>query len=500
MAENQRQLRGLGHESIKPSTALVPASRRRDSRTSQREKRRLNQELETDYLIIGAGAMGMAFADEVIHGSRHSRVTLIERRAKAGGHWNDAYPFVTLHQPALYYGVNSEKLGSGGGDLASRAEILGYYENVVKKLTQTGRFTFLPLCEYRGEGIVSSTLDPDLRYHVHVRQKTVDATYMNVMVPATKAPEYEVSSDVELVPINALAEIKEPWERYVVIGAGKTGMDAVLYLLERGVDPDRVTWIVSNDSWFLNRKALMPKKLADDMPAQLRCIAESDSLEEVLLRLEAEGRLLRLDPDVWPTKYRCATVVDEELASLRRVQNIVRKGRVLRIDGTSIQLTKGRIPSIPNTLYVDCTADGLAKRPVLPIFEGDRITLQSVSMCQQVFSAALLAAIELRYDDDARKNALCRPVPHPEFPPDLLAAMTTTLSNLESLGAPLALWMRRRRLSMGHHMGWFGFIRFLIRATRWRIDDPARIESMMRAYESAESMRSNPAVVSVGLT
>jgi NAD(P)-binding Rossmann-like domain len=126
MAENQRQLRGLGHESIKPSTALVPASRRRDSRTSQREKRRLNQELETDYLIIGAGAMGMAFADEVIHGSRHSRVTLIERRAKAGGHWNDAYPFVTLHQPALYYGVNSEKLGSGGGDLASRAEILGY--------------------------------------------------------------------------------------------------------------------------------------------------------------------------------------------------------------------------------------------------------------------------------------------------------------------------------------------------------------------------------------
>ena len=82
------------------------------------------QDLETDYLIFGAGAMGMAFADEIIHGSKTARVVIIDRRAKPGGHWNSAYRFVTLHQPALYYGVNSEPLEDNERDLASQVQIL----------------------------------------------------------------------------------------------------------------------------------------------------------------------------------------------------------------------------------------------------------------------------------------------------------------------------------------------------------------------------------------
>jgi hypothetical protein len=222
----------------------------------------MRQVLEADYLVVGAGAMGLAFADEIIHGSRDARVVLVDRRAKSGGHWNDAYSFVTLHQPALFYGVNSEKLGSGGGDLVSRAEILSYDEKVIKKLTATGRFTFLPLCEYNGDGLIASTVDPELEYEIKVRRKTVDATYMNVMVPATTKPRYEASDDVTLVPINAIAEIEEPWSHYVVIGSGKTGIDAALFLLERGLDPDRITWIMPNDAWFLNRRSVMPKGLA----------------------------------------------------------------------------------------------------------------------------------------------------------------------------------------------------------------------------------------------
>ena len=60
---------------------------------------------ETDYLIIGAGAMGMAFADEIFTKRPQAKLTLVDRRPKAGGHWNDAYPFVGLHQPAAFYGV-----------------------------------------------------------------------------------------------------------------------------------------------------------------------------------------------------------------------------------------------------------------------------------------------------------------------------------------------------------------------------------------------------------
>ncbi len=62
----------------------------------------------TDYLVVGAGAMGMAFTDALIdHADVH--VTLVDRRHAAGGHWLDAYPFVQLHQASLFYGVASTR-------------------------------------------------------------------------------------------------------------------------------------------------------------------------------------------------------------------------------------------------------------------------------------------------------------------------------------------------------------------------------------------------------
>ena len=60
------------------------------------------EKLECDYLVIGAGATGMAFADELIHSSRNIKVIMVDKRAKPGGHWVDAYPFVRLHQPAAW--------------------------------------------------------------------------------------------------------------------------------------------------------------------------------------------------------------------------------------------------------------------------------------------------------------------------------------------------------------------------------------------------------------
>ena len=67
--------------------------------------------IETDYLVIGAGAAGMAFADALIAAS-DAEVVLVDRRHGPGGHWHDAYPFVRLHGPSALYGVNSRRLGS----------------------------------------------------------------------------------------------------------------------------------------------------------------------------------------------------------------------------------------------------------------------------------------------------------------------------------------------------------------------------------------------------
>merc|ERR1719427_1937957 len=103
--------------------------------------------LTCDYLVVGAGATAMAFVDELIHHSS-STVVMVDTRAKPGGHWNDAYPFVRLHQPAAMYGVNSRILGKGGADLASKAQILAYYELVMADLLSTGRVSYHPLHEY----------------------------------------------------------------------------------------------------------------------------------------------------------------------------------------------------------------------------------------------------------------------------------------------------------------------------------------------------------------
>ena len=70
-------------------------------------------------------------------------------------------------------------------------------------------------------------------------------------------------------------------------------------------------------------------------------------------------------------------------------------------------------------MYIDCTADGLEPRPTVPVFDGSRMTLQAIIPCQQVFSASLAAYVEASYDDDALKNELCAPCPHPSSHLDL---------------------------------------------------------------------------------
>src|SRR5437763_9602641 len=109
--------------------------------------------LETDYLVVGAGAMGMAFTDALIdHADVH--VTLVDRRHGAGGHWLDAYRFVQLHQASLFYGVASTRLGTGGiqisgpeAGLQERArvsEICAYYDHILHgRLLGSGRVAFL---------------------------------------------------------------------------------------------------------------------------------------------------------------------------------------------------------------------------------------------------------------------------------------------------------------------------------------------------------------------
>lgn len=419
---------------------------------------------ETDYLVVGAGAMGLAFADELATAMPEGRITLVDRRAKPGGHWNDAYPFVRLHQPAVAYGVNSAPLGTGGADLSSRAEILAYFERALERLAHNGRVEFLPMSEYEGEGRVTSVVDHSASRRFNVRRRTVDATYMNVQVPATHPPRYEVDPEANLVPPNELVRISRPWRRYVVIGAGKTGADAVNFLLASGVDPGAVQWVVSNDMWFWNRAVVQPRTVAAELVSQLEAVRAGSSVEEIFDRLERQGSVFRIDPAVTPVKWRCATVNEDEIRALRTVTDVVRAGRVVRVGAGEIELEQGSLPNGTDQLVIDCSANGLAARPPRPLFGPGRITLQSLMMCQQVFSAAIAAHLEASDLDDAERNASWQVIPHPEFTSDLPGAIVASFRNLLNGVRRMPVWMLRSRLNMTSHDASHRVLRQTLRA------------------------------------
>ncbi len=61
------------------------------------------------------------------------------------------------------------------------------------------------------------------------------------------------------------------------------------------------------------------------------------------------------------------------------------------------------------------------------------------ALCQQVFSAACIAHVEAAYDDDATRNTLCAPVPHPDDNVDFLRTSLAALTAARRWGQDAAL-------------------------------------------------------------
>lgn len=423
-------------------------------------------QLSCDYLVIGTGAMGMAFVDTLLNESQSSNVIMVDRYAYPGGHWTVSYPFVTLHQPSACYGVASRILGHPKfvpDNLASGVEIQSYYKKVMETFLATKRVRFLMKCDHLGSGQIVSIVDSNRKYIVKFK-KIVDATFMKVEVPSMRPPTYRVDDGVLVKPPNELVNISQPYDGYVVVGAGKTGIDACLWLLNNQVHPNKITWIMPNDSWMINRGQFKPDTFLNEFMLQhIRCILEGNTIDEVFDRFEATNVMIRLDKGIIPTRYRCATVSEDELHQLQTLKNIVRKGRVLHITQNEIALENGTIPTNSKILHIDCTANGLAKIKPVPIFQDKKIVLQSVRVCQQVYSAAIIAAVEVHVEEsDLKKNRFCLPVPHPYTPGDLLTTTYYQFLNMLSCGGhrKMNYFERNCRLNWAYHFPVFPTIAF----------------------------------------
>jgi NAD(P)-binding Rossmann-like domain len=424
----------------------------------------MGRTIDADYLVVGAGAMGLAFTDTLV-AETDATVVVVDRNDQPGGHWTMAYPFVRLHQPSAYYGVNSRVLGSdtidvdglnaGYYELASGAEVCAYFDAVMRQhLLPTGQVTYLPMSEYLGDGLVRRLGGEEIQ----VSARRVVTSHVEIVVPSMRTPSYAVSPGIECVPPNALPRIG-PRDRYVIVGAGKTAMDACLWLLRHGVAPQRVTWIKPRDAWILDRAAVQPgrqfaKRTLADFSGQLAAVHEAESLPDLFGRLEAKGCLLRIDQSVDPTMYRCAILSQAELEELRRIEDVVRMGHVQSIEPGRVTLTEGVRDVDDSAVYIDCSADGFAHREPVTVFDGDHITLQAVRTCQPAFSASAIAHVEAAYSDDDTRNMFCGPVPYPREPIDWLRMMHAFNKNqLQWFSDPdMMAWVDAARLNVLHHV------------------------------------------------
>ncbi len=419
--------------------------------------------METDYLVIGAGALGMGFVDTLIEHS-DAEVVIIDRRHAPGGHWLDAYPFVQLHQPSMNYGVNSTPLGqdrveidgrdAGFYERASGAEICGYYDAVMRhRFLASGRVRFLPMCDYLGDRRFRSRLT-GTETEVTVRKSVVDATYMASRVPATDSPPFQVAEGARCVPVGALARVVTPPDGYVIIGAGKTAMDAVCWLLDNGTAADDMRWIRPREPWMLNRAFFQPGDglltTFDGVVVELEAVAECESIEQVFDRLEERQIMFRLDPEVPPSMLKGATVSPGELDRLRSIDKVVRLGHVTRIGSENITLEEGSVPTSPSQLHVHCAAAGLSYNPPKPIFTDDAIVLQPITRVSLSLSAGLLGFLEASGRSTAEKNRLCPPNIWFDTPFDWIRHLLTGMrTELQWPEAPDVLaWIESSRLNL----------------------------------------------------
>lgn len=457
-----------------------------------------------DYLVIGAGATGMAFVDSLLQGihlenknaagnskDTPMKIVLMDQHATPGGQWHDSYNFVRLHQPSAMYGVESTKLEPSAAitntdtveekHRATRQEILDYYAALVQKWESNNdssdgvvSFQFVGNATLafetttkgdddnnnnEGQSYQFQSKDNDKTTTTHTIQVTkrlVDARYLQPDLPINTAPKFDFdASKINCVPVNEIVvggDESKPavftnasTEHFVVIGAGKTGMDAVVYLLtQKKVSPFNILWIVPHDPWITARENIgncmeflhdATQVFKQQEQSSNNQDMQSTELVQATFKLwEEQGKIYRLftDTTALPTKFNDATLSKEELAVIRSLpsEQVIRgSGRVASIDSETgaLGMQNGSNVALPwtnnstkTTTYVHCSAGafnytkqvGVTPKPIFDT-TNQMITLQDVygtpGFC---FVGSILGKLEslsvagILTDD--QKNDLCQ--------------------------------------------------------------------------------------------
>jgi len=255
--------------------------------------------------------------------------------------------------------------------------------------------------------------------------------HSNVIVPSMRKPLFPVHDNVNYITVNDTMKAKMSGEytHYVVLGAGKTSLDAIIQLLNNGVDQSFIKWVISRDVWYFIRDKVYPKGKThyENLSTVSDTLLAANSAKDFLLKMESIGKVARLDScsqKNLPNVMKGPQISSDDLSLLRTVKDIVRMGRVQSIGDGGVMIF-GRADNNnheglqdvhlssdnSSTVFIDCMADNFhwySTPKDYKIFEKNRINLGPLlAVFNPSFSAALIAYMESNISDDNTKNACC---------------------------------------------------------------------------------------------
>ena len=168
---------------------------------------------------------------------------------------------------------------------------------------------------------------------------------------------------------------------------------------------------------------------------------------DLFLRLERGGQMLRWTrPSCRPCIAAPQYPPAKSGAPLHQESCAPWKGR--RIERGAVVLEGGEVENRRGALC-RLHRHALGRRPTRPVFEDGRITIQTVRAALFCLSAASIAHVEARFDDDALKNRLCPPLALPNSCEDWLPMTLGELRVQKQWAEDPALrqWVSEHRLT-----------------------------------------------------
>ena len=412
--------------------------------TEEKQNRSNEVLIDCDYLVVGAGASSLAFLDTLLTELPETKVILIDKKKIPGGHWVDAYGYVRLHHPSIVYGLASRQLEGNWLKCmltkftlpfmyrSNKNEIVDYFGGFVDDKVASGQVDFYPNSVYDFNGNKSgkdgihcfSSVDGSVSYKVKVHSKLVDGTRGECMIPHDCPLPFPVDEGVCVMTPNQIYDTIQANDdsamllqnkQYVVLGAGKTGMDCIVYLQSvLKIDPSQIAWVISQDVWMLtptfeSTPWVWPKYLA----------VHSGDQVKAALELEKKGLFTRLDETILPSVFRYPVIQPHHLELLRNIKNIIRRGRataIRRNEGSvTVDFGSNHSPWVSpseDCVFVHATSPGLFndKDKSEPLFASsgkiilDYIFAPPIGFMYSCMAKLEAARVQKRLDVDAMKS------------------------------------------------------------------------------------------------